>query len=132
MMRGILGEWYLARQTVERSDIDLKKGDKAILYQPAEVKGKPQKAGYNYIGSFTVDSEPFIQSRGEEYYAINITDFKLWQTFVSKNEEESLDTDIPPGSEFGRLIHTQMIIPIDKEDYEIVITIYGEKIEQDL
>lgn len=131
MKRGILGKWYLARQTVERYDIEIKKGDKAILYQPAEVRGKTRRAGHNYIGNFTVDSEPFIQSRGEESYSINIIDFKLWQTFVSKNEEESLDTEIPRGSEFGRLIHTQMIIPIDKEDYELIIIRYGENVEQE-
>lgn len=128
--RGVLGIWYLARQTVERYDIEVKKGDKALLYQPAEVRGERQKAGFNYIGSFVVDSEPFIESRGEEYYAIKIRDFKLWKTFVAKSEEENLGTDVPSGSEFGRLIHTQMLVQIDKEDYEKIARLYGEKVER--
>ena len=103
-----------------------------IIYQPAEVRGKSQKAGQSYIGNFTVDSEPFIQIRGENYYAINIKDFSLWKKFVSKTEEENLDTEIPSGSEFGRLIRTQVILQIDKEDFELIATIYGETIEQDL
>ena len=129
--RGVLGIWYLAKQTVERYDIEIEKGDRALLYQPAEVREKTQKKGYNYIGSFTVDSKPFIESRGEDYYAIKIRDFKLWKTFVRKDEVESLDTNIPSGSEFGRLVHTQMIIPIDKEDYEKIVKMYGEKVEQE-
>ena len=128
--RGILGIWYLAKQTVERYDIEVEKGDRVLLYQPAEVREEPQREGYNYIGSFTVDSEPFIESRGEDYYAIKRRDFKLWKVFVSKNEVEGLASNIPAGSEFGRLIHTQMMIPIDKEDYEIIVEMYGEKVEQ--
>lgn len=129
--RGILGIWYLAKQTVERYDIGIEKGDRALLYQPAEVRGELQKEGYNFIGSFTIDSEPFIESRGEDYYAIKIRDFKLWNIFVGKSEVESLDTDVPSGSEFGRLIHTQMVIPVKKEDYEIIVKVYGEKVEQE-
>jgi hypothetical protein len=128
--RGVVGIWYFARQTVERYDIDIKTGDRAIIYQPAEIRKEPQKAGFHYVGSFIVDSEPFIESRKEEYYAIKIRDFKLWNIFVPKSEEEKLDTDIPSGSELGRLIHTQMLIPIDRNDYEIIARLYGEKIEQ--
>jgi hypothetical protein len=29
---GVFGIWYLARQTAERYDIKVKKGDKAIMY----------------------------------------------------------------------------------------------------
>jgi len=128
--RGILGIWYLAKQTVERNDIEVEKGDRVLLYQPAEVREEPQREGYNYIGSFTVDSDPFIESRGEDYYAIKIRDFKLWEVFLSKNEVEGLSSSIPTGSEFGRLIHTQMIVPIDEEDYTIIVEMYGEKVEQ--
>ena len=46
---------------------------------------------------------------------------------MTKNEQESLDTDIPLGSEFGRLIHTQMVIKISQEDYESIAELYGEK-----
>ena len=130
--RGIIGKWYLARQTVERYDIDVKKGDKAILYQPSEVKGEYQKGGYYYIGSFSIDSEPFIEIRGEDYYAIEISEFNLWKIFIAKDDEEKLNTKIQRGSEFGRLITTQVIIQIEKDDYEKIVKLYGQKVEQEI
>lgn len=129
---GVLGKWYLARQTVERYDIEIKKGDKAILYQPAEVCKKSRKLGSNYIGNFTIDSEPFIETRKEEYYALLVRDFNLWKISVTKNEEENLGTHIPVGSEFGRLITTQVVIQIEKEDYYNISEYYGKKVEQEL
>jgi len=127
--RGVSGIWYLARQTVERSDIKVKKGDKAIIYQPSEVRKKPQKLGSNYIGSFSIESEPFIERRGDDYYAVEIRDFSLWRVFLSKDEVEKLNTELQRGSEFGRLIKTQVIMQISKTDYEKIIKLYGEKVE---
>ena len=120
--------WYLSRQTVERCDIEIKKGDRALIYQPKEIRGKFREFGFNYIGNFTIDSDPFIETRGEESYSINIKDFNLWDTFVTKNEQESFETDIANGSEFGRLIHTQMVIRIEKEDYERIAELYAKKL----
>ncbi len=128
--RGVKGTWILARQTVERSDIKIKKGDKVILYQPAEIREEPQKAGYYYIGNFSIDSEPFIENRGDTAYVMKIRDFNLWKKFVAKSEEEKLDTDIPRGSEFGRLIKTQVVMLIKREDYEKIAELYGKKVEE--
>ena len=130
--RGILGEWYLSRQTVERYDIDVRAGDKAIIYQPAEIRNTPQKCGFNYIGSFTIDTEPYVPTRGEDYYALKICDFLLWHPFVSKNEEHQLRTNIPTGSEFGLLITRQVIIQINGDDYEQIIGLYAQKLEQSI
>ncbi|MFZ7137884.1 MAG: hypothetical protein ACOWW1_05650 [archaeon] len=130
--RGVIGKWYLARQTVERCDIEIKKGDKVILYQPSEVWGETQKFGYCYVGNFTIVSEPFIETRGNEGYTMYIQDFNLWKIFLTKDEEESLDTKIPKDSEFGRLITTKVVISIEKEDYEKIAEYYGKKVEQEL
>ena len=64
---------------------------------------------------------------------MKIRDFKLWEIFVSKeDEEEELDTKIPRGSEFGRLIKTQVVIPITREDYEKIVERYAEKVEDSI
>jgi hypothetical protein len=132
---GIVGEWAI---TILPRLSSINQGDKAVIYVLKESRHNPSgKGAACFIGDFTVDSGPLrilgpwiwadhtYEGKTAESQGFKLKDFRLWDTFVEKNEARQHGADF----KLGRLRAGQGLMQIDREAYLRIIDAYANKAE---
>jgi len=136
LRNGIAGEWAI---TVTKRIQRIDQGDKAVVYVLKKSEHNPSGIGAGcFIGDFTIDSGP-LEISGPWIWAdhtfdertwsqgFKLKDFRLWETFVSKDEALNRGA----GFDLGKLRAGRGLMQISREAYLKIADAYAEKIEQE-